>query len=126
MARRCNYIKTCRKACALTQEETAYLLGLSNHSAVSKLEYGRYPDHVTTVAYLALLNAPARVLFAGTFASVERRVKKRLRTLVRKLHGELKKDPNDSQLQRKIEKLEELLSGKLCHALIDEETTPKR
>lgn len=112
MARRCNFIKTCRKACALTQQETAYLLGLKRGSTVCKLEQGRAPDYERALAYLALLNAPARVLFAGTFASVEQRVKRRTRTLVRKLRCELKKRPKDSVLKHKIEMLEELLSGK--------------
>ena len=111
MAPRCCYIKTCRKACALTQEETAYLLGLKRGTAVCKLEQGSQPSHASTLAYMALLNAPARVLFAGTFATVERRVKKRTRVLVRRLKRKLEKHPDDNGLKHKIEMLEELLSG---------------
>ena len=112
MGRGRNYIKTCRKACALTQEETAYLLGLNRGVTVCKLEHGRSPDHLTTLAYLALLNVPARVLFAGTFAKVERRVKERTRSLVRRLRKKLDQNEGDNALRHKIETLEELLSGK--------------
>lgn len=112
MAPRCCYIKTCRKACALTQAETAYLLGLKRGAAICKLEQGCKPSHLTTLAYMALLNAPARALFAGTFATVERRVKERTRVLIRRLKRQLEKHPDDNELKHKIEMLEELLSGK--------------
>lgn len=106
-----SYIRTCRRACALTQDELAYLLGLSRGATVCKLEHGRAPDHFTTLAYLALFNASPRALFAGTFAEVEQRVRKRARILKERLQRKLQKRPNDRVLKHKVEMLEVLLAG---------------
>ena len=83
-----NYLLTCRKAAALSQDEVAFLLGGLSGTKVSRYERRtRVPQLDTALAYEAVFGTPVRELFAGRFQKVEGKIERRVRVLVRKLES---------------------------------------
>src|SRR6266481_5732996 len=83
-----NYLLTCRKAAALSQDEIAFLLGGVSGTKVSRYERRtRVPQLDTALAYEAVFATPVRELFAGRFQKVERQIGRRVRLLVRKVEN---------------------------------------
>ncbi len=95
-----NYLRTARKAASLTQAEVAYLLGGRTGAKVSRYErFRQQPQLETVFAYEAIFRIPARELFAGVYQQIERKTRRRVRTLSRRLG----KVPPDAALRRKAE-----------------------
>jgi transcriptional regulator with XRE-family HTH domain len=81
-----NYLRTHRKHAALSQEEVAFLLGLSNGNKISRHEHSAcVPSIEALLAYELIFGVPPRTLFAGTFEKVEERVTERAQELLAKL-----------------------------------------
>lgn len=81
-----NYLKTYRKRAGLSQEELAYVLGLSGGDKVSRLERrSRVPSLETLLAYEAAFGVPARELVAGLYEKVEEETRRRAKALARRL-----------------------------------------
>ena len=79
-----NYLRSHRKSAGLSQDEMAYLLGMSGGPKISRYERAsRTPSLETVFAYEALLGIPARELFAGMYGKVEAATKRRARELFR-------------------------------------------
>ncbi len=62
-----NYLRTYRKKAGLTQQDFAFLLGISNGAQVSRYEKGHHlPPLRTALTCEAVLGTPVSELFAGT------------------------------------------------------------
>lgn len=100
-----NRLKRLRKASAFTQEELVFLLGLTNHSAISRYEREeRTPDLSTAFAYEILFEKSPRELFPGLFAEVRSRVAGRARQLAERI----RKGPMTLQAAYKLNRLAHL------------------
>jgi DNA-binding XRE family transcriptional regulator len=83
-----NHLRRYRKRGALTQEETAFLLGGNCGTKVSRLERGaRAPSLQTALAYQAVFNVSVHELFPGEFQEAVTAVQGRAAKLSRKLEG---------------------------------------
>jgi transcriptional regulator with XRE-family HTH domain len=103
-----NYLRTCRKAASLTQAEVAYLLGGRTGAKVSRYErFRQQPQLETVFAYEAIFRIPARELFAGVYQQIERKTRRRVRALSRRV-SRVSPDP---ALRRKTEFLREVSLG---------------
>ena len=88
-----NYLLTYRKHAGLSQDEVAFLLGGRSGTKVSRYEQAaRLPTLETALAYEAILGVPARELFTGTFAKVEKATKERAETLAREIRLSARRD----------------------------------
>jgi transcriptional regulator with XRE-family HTH domain len=102
-----NYLRTYRKHAALSQDEVAFLLGLSKGNKISRHEHSaRVPSIEALLAYEVIFGVPPRTLFAGTFEKVEHLTKERAEALIAKLAAQ-KLDPLTA---RKIQVLRRLVS----------------
>jgi transcriptional regulator with XRE-family HTH domain len=102
-----NYLRTYRKHAALSQEELAFLLGLSKGNKVSRHEQSaRLPNIETLLAYEVVFGIPPRILFAGLFEKVEHLTKERAGALIAKLAAQ----KLDRLTSKKIEGLRRLVS----------------
>src|SRR5712692_9378563 len=81
-----NYLRTCRKKAALSQEEASRLVGLQN-----RLQFAQYERHQSepplgvALACEQICGVPTAELFAGVSTTVANRTKKRVRAFERKL-----------------------------------------
>ena len=81
-----NYLRTCRKKAALSQEEASRLVGLKN-----RLQFARYERHQSepplevALACEQICNIPTAELFAGVSTTVAKRTRKRVRAFERGL-----------------------------------------
>ena len=81
-----NYLRTCRKKAALSQEEASRLVGLKN-----RLQFARYERHQSdpplgvALACEQICGVPTAQLFAGVSTTVAKRTRKRVRALERRL-----------------------------------------
>ena len=83
-----NYLLTQRKRFGLTQEETAFLLGVKSGAKVSRYErFQRLPNLKTALALQALFGVPVAELFAGVYEQVEKETSDRARILESKMEG---------------------------------------
>lgn len=81
-----NYFKTHRKRTGFSQDEVAFLLGLSGGDKVSRLERrARVPTVETLLAYEAVFGVPASELVAGLYEKVEEQTRRRANVLARRL-----------------------------------------
>jgi transcriptional regulator with XRE-family HTH domain len=77
-----NYIRAYRKKSGLSQREVAYLLGCETGAQVSRYERRRrLPPIQTALACQAVFGTPVADLFAGTYESAAREVKRRAQRL---------------------------------------------
>lgn len=84
-----NYLRTHRKRAGLSQDEVAFLVGLSGGDKVSRYERrSRLPSLETVLACEALFGVPASELFAGLYEEIEEETRKRARDLAKRLAGE--------------------------------------
>src|SRR6266853_1727811 len=81
-----NYLRTCRKKAALSQEEASRLVGLKN-----RVQFARYERHQSepplgvALACEQICGVPTAELFAGVSTTVAKRTQKRVRAFERKL-----------------------------------------
>src|SRR5713226_7072828 len=81
-----NYLRTCRKKAALSQEEASRLVGLKN-----RLQFARYERHQSdpplgvALACEQICDIPTSQLFAGVSTTVAKRTRKRVRAFERRL-----------------------------------------
>src|SRR6266852_727179 len=81
-----NYLRTCRKKAALSQEEASRLVGLK-----SRLQFARYERHQSepplevALACEQICGVPTAQLFAGASSTVAKRTRKRVHAFERKL-----------------------------------------
>src|SRR6266852_1995200 len=81
-----NYLRTCRKKAALSQEEASRLVGLKN-----RLQFARYERHQAepplgvALACEQICGVPTDQQFAGVSNTVTKRTRKRVRAFERKL-----------------------------------------
>src|SRR5713226_2911680 len=84
-----NYLRTCRKKAALSQEEASRLVGLKN-----RLQFSRYERHQSdpplgvALACEQICGVPTAELFAGVSTTVAKRTRKRVRAFERTLSRE--------------------------------------
>jgi transcriptional regulator with XRE-family HTH domain len=84
-----NYLLTYRKRYGLTQDETAFLLGVKSGAKVSRYEtFQREPNLKTALALQALFGVPVAELFAGIYEQVEKDTSERARILQDKMEGD--------------------------------------
>ena len=89
-----NYLKTYRRKAGFSQDEVAFLLGCADGAKVSRYERrARQPSLETLLAYQALFGADPSELFGGFYKKVEKKTKRRARTLARRLAQEDDPDP---------------------------------
>jgi len=94
-----NYLRAYRVRAGLSQEEMAYLLGLSGGPKVSKYETGRrMPDIRTLIAYERVLGVPASEFYAGLHHQVDRETRRRAKKLAERIN-------KDAQRQQRAYKL---------------------
>lgn len=85
-----NYLRTCRKKAALSQEEASRLVGLKN-----RLQFARYERHQSepplgvALACEQICGVPTAQLFAGVSTTVAKQTRKRVRTFERTLSRDL-------------------------------------
>lgn len=80
-----NYIRTFRRRYHLSQDDVAHLLGYSNGTTVLRHEdFQRIPSLQQALAYAVIFGVDPRELFAGRYAEAERKVKKRVTSLLSK------------------------------------------
>ncbi len=81
-----NYLRTCRRKAALSQEEASRLVGLQN-----RVQFARYERHQSepplgvALACEQICGVPTAELFAGVSTTVAKRTRKRVRAFERKL-----------------------------------------
>ena len=100
-----NYLLTHRKRFGLTQEETAFLLGVKSGAKISRYEtFQREPNLKTALALQALFGVPVAELFAGIYEQVEKETSERARILESKMEraGANKSNARKAQLLRAI------------------------
>ena len=84
-----NYIRTFRKRSGLSQDEMAFLLGLTSGTSVLRHEDDqRAPMLDTTLAYAAICRVDVRELFAGRYEAAEVEVRRRARKLLAATAGQ--------------------------------------
>ena len=100
MARRLsNYLKSYRMRAGLSQDELAFLLGLSGGPKVSRYERGRrIPTLKTLLAYERVLGVPTRELFTGLNEQVDRETRSRARMLATRLAAQSPRSPRTRAL----------------------------
>lgn len=77
-----NYLKTHRKRAGFSQDDIAFLIGMSDGTKVSRYERRRRrPSLETALALEALFGVPTRELFPGVFLRAEQRMRQRARQL---------------------------------------------
>jgi transcriptional regulator with XRE-family HTH domain len=80
-----NYLRTIRMRSGLSQEEVAFLLGVTSGSEVSRHEmFRRIPTLKTALSYEIILGMPVRELFAGEYEKVEAEIKARAAELAKR------------------------------------------
>jgi transcriptional regulator with XRE-family HTH domain len=83
-----NYLRMYRKRAGFSQDEVAYLLGAKSGTITSRYErFRRAPSLETALACEAIYGVPARELFAGTADRAARVVRRRARTLEKRLRA---------------------------------------
>jgi len=83
-----NYLRTHRKRLGLSQDQAAFLLGVSSSAKISRYEsFTRVPNLETALALEAIYQKPVSELFAGLYEEVQRKVAGRTRTLMREEPG---------------------------------------
>lgn len=89
-----NYLRSNRKRLTLSQEEVAFLLGVSGMDRgikVSREENNvRQPSLQNALAYEAIYGTPVRELFAGLYEQEERAVAERARILGHRRSAKIK------------------------------------
>jgi transcriptional regulator with XRE-family HTH domain len=94
-----NYLRTYPKHAGLSQAEIALLLGTQSGTKVSRYErWNRQASLRTAFAYEVIFGVPARELFAGMYAEVERATEGRIAELTRRLGA----TPADRATARKL------------------------
>ena len=84
-----SYLRTHRKRGGLTQDEMAFLLGCQSGTKISRFErLARRPNLETALACQVVFGVPARELFPGLFAEVEKTVSGRARLLSERLQAQ--------------------------------------
>jgi transcriptional regulator with XRE-family HTH domain len=97
-----NYVRSHRKRFGLTQDETAFLLGLNGGAKVSRYEtFQGVPSLKTALALQALFGVPVAELFAGMYEQVEKETSKRARIL----QNQMKRVEENKGASRKAELL---------------------
>jgi len=77
-----NYLKTHRKRAGFSQDDIAFLIGMSDGTKVSRYERRRRrPSLETALALEALFGVPTRELFPGVFLTAEQKMRQRARQL---------------------------------------------
>ena len=83
-----HYLRTFRRRSGLTQRELSWLLGCESRSKVSHYErFVRRPSLESILAFELVFEAPARELFGGMFEAVAAVVKRRAKTLLRRVEN---------------------------------------
>jgi transcriptional regulator with XRE-family HTH domain len=81
-----NYLKTNRQRLALTQEEVAFLLGVTGANKGERVcrdeAFSREPGLRDVLAYEVLYQRPVRELFPGVYEEIEREVTARAKILL--------------------------------------------
>ena len=73
-----NYLRTMRLRSSLSQDEVAFLLGVTGGAEVSRHElFHRTPTLKTALSYEVIFGVPVRKLFAGEYEKVESEIKAR-------------------------------------------------
>jgi hypothetical protein len=81
-----NYLRTHRLKTALSQDDTAFLLGLESGANVSRHETGaRVPDLVRVLAYAALYHTQVEVLYPEEYRRVEADISSRAGVLAERV-----------------------------------------
>jgi len=81
-----NYVRSHRKRFGLTQDETAFLLGINSGAKVSRYEtFQGVPSLKTALALQSLFGVPIAELFAGIYERVEKETSKRAQILEHKM-----------------------------------------
>lgn len=81
-----NYLRTIRMRSGLSQDEVAFLLGITGGTEVSRHEmFRRIPTLKNALAYEAIFGVPVRELFAGEFRKVEAEIKARAMELAHRI-----------------------------------------
>ena len=81
-----NYLISHRKRFGLTQDESAFLLGITEGSQVCRYESFRgVPSLKTALTCQAVFGVPVAELFAGIYDQVEKETAKRARALASKM-----------------------------------------
>ena len=106
-----NYLLTHRRHAGLSQDEVGFLVGGKSGAGVSRYERSRrLPSFETALAYEVVFGVPARQLFPGIFAKVEKATNKRAEILAAKVSDSAKRK---LQLRdRKLETLEQVRSSR--------------
>ena len=100
-----NNLKPHRKRSGFTQAELAFLLGLKDHSAISKFEHGeREPDFRMAVAYHAVFDRGLPELFLQVHREVRAEIGKRAERLSEVIGG----GPKSAKVAYKLQKLARL------------------
>jgi transcriptional regulator with XRE-family HTH domain len=83
MARKLNnYLKTHRKRAGFSQDEVAFLVGVSGGPKVSPYERARrLPSLETAFAYQALFDLPLKELFPGVYNRINQQMRRRAQLL---------------------------------------------
>ncbi|HZS53849.1 MAG TPA: helix-turn-helix transcriptional regulator [Bryobacteraceae bacterium] len=101
-----SYLRSYRLRWGLTQLELAYLVGLVDASAISRIEEEkRLPPLYIAFALQVLFGVAPRELFPGLFSDIEDAVLRRAYTLYEKLQGTPTK-----RTKTKLDLLEEVLA----------------
>ena len=70
-----NYLCTCRKQIALSQDDVAFLIGARGGAKVCRHEtFSCEPSLATALAYEAIFQKPVREIFAGLYQQIEQAV----------------------------------------------------
>ena len=96
-----NYIRAYRKKSGLSQREVAYLLGCETGAQVSRYERRRrMPPVQTALACQAVFGTPVADLFAGTYETAAKEVKRRAQKLGLELQKSAGKRKGSSVAQK--------------------------
>jgi transcriptional regulator with XRE-family HTH domain len=96
-----NYIRAYRKKSGLSQREVAYLLGCETGAQVSRYERRRrMPPVQTALACQAVFGTPVADLFAGTYETAAKKVKRRAQKLGLELQKSTGKRKGSSVAQK--------------------------
>lgn len=84
-----NYLRTHRRKCGLTQQETAFLLGLDSGHTISRYErHARVPTLQTALACQVIFDVGPRELFPSLYRKIEKQTLRRICLLTQRLDAQ--------------------------------------
>ena len=95
-----NYLRANRKRLFLSQDDVAFLLGVQSGAKVSRYEgFVRQPGLETALAYEAIFQTSARMLFPGLYRQIDQQIVMRAKVLLHRMRLQTPKRNSTRKVQ---------------------------